>query len=228
MKKNLLFIGLIPAKKKSRGLKNKNLRKINGKSLTEITVSKAVKSRYLDKIYLSTNSKKISLLSKKYKVNLLKRPNKLCKDTTESREVISHFIKNLPKEEKNLKNVIVYLQPTSPLRTNIDIDKAIKIYLKSKQNSLISVSKLESKFLKFVELKKNYLKIFNKDLLTKNRQELENFYYLDGFIFIFQIRKFLTNKFFLNNSVPYFTNSKKSLDIDNYSNYKMAKNILEK
>ena len=65
IKKNYT-IALIPAKKISRGLKNKNMRKINGKSLSEIAIMNAKKSKYIDKIYVSTDSKKISLLAKKY------------------------------------------------------------------------------------------------------------------------------------------------------------------
>ena len=60
-----------------------------------------------------------------------------------------------------------------------------------------------------------------------NRQNLKNFYYLDGFIFIFNIKKFMNKKSFLNKSSPYYTPQKKSIDIDNYSSYLKAKKILE-
>ena len=102
IKKNYT-IALIPAKKISRGLKNKNMRKINGKSLSEIAIMNAKKSKYIDKIYVSTDSKKISLLAKKYAVNLINRPNYLCQDHTESKKVIMHFIQNLPISEKKKK-----------------------------------------------------------------------------------------------------------------------------
>ena len=227
MSKKNLIIGLIPAKKKSRGLKNKNLKKIKGKSLTEIAVINAINSKYIDKVYISTNSKQISKIAQKYKVGLIKRPDNLCRDDTESREVISHFIKCLPKTENNLKNIIVYLQPTSPLRTGKDIDKAIETYKRKKNQSLISVSKLEPKFLKTVQLKNDILHEINKNYLTMNRQNLKNFYYLDGFIFIFNIKKFMNKKSFLNKSSPYYTPQKKSIDIDNYSSYLKAKKILE-
>lgn len=228
MPKRRLIIGLIPAKKKSKGLKNKNLKKINGKSLTEIAIINAINSKYIDQIYVSTNSQQISKLAQKYKVNLIKRPNRLCLDKTESKEVISHFISSLPNSQSKLNNIIIYLQPTSPLRTSRDIDKAIEIYKRKKNNSLVSVSKLDSKFLKVVQLKKNILYEANKNYLTMNRQSLQNFYYLDGFIFIFSINKFLNNKSFLNKSLPYYTPQNKSIDIDNYNSYKEAKKILEK
>lgn len=228
MLKDKLIIGLIPAKKKSVGLKNKNLKKINGKSLTEIAIINAVKSKYLDKVYVTTNSNKISLLSKKYKTGLIVRPESLCNNTAGSEKVIAHFIKSLKKQENKLDTVIVYLQPTSPLRSFKDIDKAIKIFLNSKNDSLISVSKLDSKFLKTVELKKNLLYEQNRNHLTKNRQELDKFYYLDGFIFIFTIKKFLKSKNFLNKSTPFYTSSKKSADIDDLKTFKLVKKIMEK
>jgi len=228
MLKKKLFIGLIPAKKKSVGLKNKNLKKINGKSLTEIAIMNAVKSKYLDKVFVSTNSKIISALTKKYNVGLIKRPEILCNNSVSSEKVISHFIKNLKKSKSNLDITIVYLQPTSPLRNYRDIDEAIEIYINSKDDSLISVSKLDSKFLKTVELKNNSLYELNKKILTKNRQELGNFYYLDGFIFLFTIRKFLKSRNFLNKSTPFYTNRKKAIDVDDLISFKAAKKILEK
>ena len=228
MQKDKLIIGLIPAKKKSVGLKNKNLKRIKGKSLTEIAIMNAVKSKYLDKVYVTTNSKRISLLSKKYQTGLIVRPESLCTNTASSEKVIAHFIKNLKQSENKLNTAIVYLQPTSPLRDFKDIDRAIKIFLNSKNDSLISVSKLDSKFLKTVELKKNLLYEINQNLLTKNRQELDKFYYLDGFIFIFTIKKFLQSKNFLNKSIPFFTNVKKSTDIDDLNAFKYVKRIMEK
>jgi CMP-N-acetylneuraminic acid synthetase len=228
MLKNKLIIGLIPAKIKSVGLKNKNLKRINGKSLTEIAIMNAVKSKYLDKVYVTTNSNKISLLSKKYKTSLIKRPESLCNNTAGSEKVITHFIKNLKQSENKLDTIIVYLQPTSPLRDFKDIDKAIKVFLSAKNNSLISVSKLDSKFLKTVELKKGTLYEANQNLLTKNRQELDKFYYLDGFIFIFTIKKFLKSKNFLNKSTPFYTSTEKSIDVDDLKTFNLAKRIMEK
>lgn len=222
------IIGLIPAKKLSQGLKNKNLRKINGKSLAEIAIMNATKSKYLDKVYVSTNSKKIFNISKNYKVNLIKRPESLCNNFVGSEEVISHFIKKLKKFEKKLDTTIVYLQPTSPLRNHKDIDRAIKIFLNSKEESLVSVAKLNNKFLKMVELRDNTLFGVNNELLTKNRQELKNFYYLDGFMFIFTIRKFLKSKNFLDKSAPFFTSEKKSIDIDDFASFKIAKKNFKK
>lgn len=228
MFKNKLIIGLIPAKIKSVGLKNKNFKKINGKSLTEIAIMNAVKSKYLDKIYVTTNSNKISVLSKKYKTGLITRPESLCTNTASSEKVIAHFIRNLTKAENKPDTIIVYLQPTSPLRNFKDIDKAINIFLNSKNDSLISVSKLDSKFLKTVELKNDTLIGSNQNILSKNRQEFNKFYYLDGFIFIFTIKKFLKSKNFLNKSTPFYTSTKKSIDVDDIKTFKLAKKIMEK
>ena len=62
----------------------------------------------------------------------------------------------------------------------------------------------------------------------KNRQELNNFYYLDGFMFIFTIRKFVNSKNFLDKSAPFFTNEKKSIDIDDFASFKIAKKNFKK
>ena len=72
-KKKTKIIALIPAKKNSKELKNKNLKKLNDLSLVELTILNAKKSKLIDKIYLSSDSDKILKSGTKLNINAIKR-----------------------------------------------------------------------------------------------------------------------------------------------------------
>ena len=151
MFKNKKILGLIVCKAKSKGLKNKHLLKVNKKECINWTFESSTKSSYLDKIVLSTDSKKIINLSKKFKKidTPFIRPASLCKDTASISDVINHALKNVLKKKKKF-DYFVLLQGTSPLRTSQHIDKAIMHYFKESKNdnqcTLVSCSKLDFKF----------------------------------------------------------------------------------
>ena len=76
-KKKIKIIGFIPAKKNSKDLKNKNFRKINNLSLFELAILNAKKSKFIEKIYLSSDSDMILNKGKEHKVNIIKRKKSL-------------------------------------------------------------------------------------------------------------------------------------------------------
>ena len=77
-KKKFKVIALIPAKKNSKGLKNKNLKKLNNISLVELSIIESKKSKLIDKIYLSSDSDKILNIGKNLKIDTIKRNKSLC------------------------------------------------------------------------------------------------------------------------------------------------------
>ena len=113
------FIALIPARKGSKSIKNKNLYKISGKPLLYYTISAAKKSKIFDQIFVSSDSKKILDYSANQNVSTIIRPRKYSNDFSSANDVVKHFINQNDKLKK--KDIIVYLQPTSPLRNYIDI-----------------------------------------------------------------------------------------------------------
>lgn len=134
-KKN--FLAIIPARLGSKRLKNKNIRIFKGKPLFAWSLIIAKKSKFIDDIFLSTESKKIYLLGKKYAryPNYL-RPNYLSLDSCHPNNVILHVLKFIKKKY----DYFIYLQPTSPLRTVSDVNSAIRKIIKKKSNSLVSVT----------------------------------------------------------------------------------------
>ena len=125
------ILGIILARGGSKGIKNKNIKLINGKPLIYWTIKSAMKSKKLSKVILSTDSKKIALIGKKYNLNVpFIRPSKLAKDNTPSVDAIEHALNFLKKSGEEFEFVVL-LEPTSPLRSVQDIDKSInKIIMK--------------------------------------------------------------------------------------------------
>ena len=121
------ILALIVARENSKRLKNKNLLKLRNKTLIERTFDTARKSKYIDKIILSTESKKIIKTAKSFGLNTPRiRPKKLSKDNVGADKVVLHTI----KKYKNDFFYIILLQPTSPMRTTRDIDACIEKLIK--------------------------------------------------------------------------------------------------
>jgi N-acylneuraminate cytidylyltransferase/CMP-N,N'-diacetyllegionaminic acid synthase len=122
-KKKILCV--IPARSGSKGIKNKNTKKLGGQPLIAWPIKAALKSRYLDMVLVSTDSLKISKLAKKYGAEVpFLRPKELATDTAATVNVIKHAIKFLNKK-LYIFDYVLCLEPTSPLTSGNDIDNAI-------------------------------------------------------------------------------------------------------
>ena len=99
-KKNTICI--IPAREKSKRVKNKNLLKINGKTLVEICIQLSKKSNLFKDIILSSDSKKILSIGKKHKINIINRDKKISKDNTSTDEVIKDVISKYHSDFENI------------------------------------------------------------------------------------------------------------------------------
>ena len=126
------FVALIPARKGSKGIKNKNLKKINGYTLVELAIRIAIKSKIFDKIILSSNSQTIIKSVSKYEITIHKRPEILSKDNSHISETILDVKR---KFELNKNFYLIILEPTSPMRIVSDIKKAHKKIIKNKYDS---------------------------------------------------------------------------------------------
>ena len=132
--KKLKVLGLIVARKNSKGLKNKHLLKLGKKKCIEWTFVAAKKSKLLDHCMLSTDSKEIIKISQKYRIHApFVRPAIYAKDNSSIYDVIKHSKRWLKKNNYKF-DIIVLLQGTSPFRTHIHIDSAIKLFKKNINN----------------------------------------------------------------------------------------------
>jgi CMP-N,N'-diacetyllegionaminic acid synthase len=225
-KKNF-FLSLIPAKKNSNELSKKNFLKLNNISLYKLALLSSLNSNYIHSTFVSSDSKKILNDTEKLGAISIKRPRKLCLRNTLAKDVVYHFIKYIKKEYNldNLENFnIVYLQPTSPFRSHLHVDKAIKFFIKNKSQPIISIvdsKKPLEKSLKIV--KRRVFPVSSYKKVTLNRQKLEKTFFPNGAIYIFKINDFLKQKDIpIKKAFGFEMDQVSSIDIDDFFDYQVA------
>ena len=135
-KKN--FVAIIPARAGSKEVKKKNIALINGHPLLSYSIEAAKRSKFIKRIFVSTDGKDISKTAEKYGAIVIKRPKNISNRTSQIEPTVLHAIKNIEKSFKDKVDNIVLLQPTSPLRSINDLDNAISKFIKDKADSLFS------------------------------------------------------------------------------------------
>lgn len=223
------MICIVPARKNSKTLRNKNIKKLDGIPLIKHTVNVAKKSKYIKKIYLSTDDNRIINMFKDDKFVQIPfvRPKNLSGDKVNSVKVYLHMLKFLEKKVK-INNFCVLL-PTCPIRDVRQIDKAISIFKKSKNiKFLISVAQTEPLEFQFKLNKKNFMeKVRGNKFSISNRQKLDKIYYPNGSIYIFDKHEFKKSKTFMSSKTYcYVMNKYFSQDIDTITDFKIAQKLI--
>ena len=217
-KKILAFIG---ARAGSKGLPGKNTVSFMGKPLIEWTIEAARKSKYPDRIIVSTNCENIRNTALDCGVEApFLRPQEMATDDAPLQDAILHGIDWISENEGQHYDIILSLQPTSPLRTADHIDKALEYYFshaKTAQNTLVSVKRLPKKLGWIMEKKAgNYIDFcFPVSKQKLSRQNLKTFFLPNGAIYIAPIPLFRKQKtFYAGNTLFFEMKDKDSADID--------------
>lgn len=209
---------LIPARGGSRGIPRKNLTLLAGLPLIEYTVQAAIKSKLIDDIWVSSDDPEILSISSNLGVKTVLRPSNLANDYASSIDVVSHFIESIPQNNNSEDWILIYLQPTSPLRDERHIDSALQVMETENADAVISVVEAEKPPQKSFTLDANGLLIslFDERLSNARRQDLPISYYPNGAIYAFKVSQFLSRGGFPSNgSFPFIMSNMDSIDIDN-------------
>ena len=229
--KNKKIICLICARGGSKGIKNKNLKKLNNKPLIQWTFDVAKKIKEFNNIILSSDSKKIIKIAKKNNIDVpFLRPKKLAMDNSKELYVWKHALKYL-KKINNFPDILVVLPPTSPLRRKRHILYAIKKFLKDKSDALITVKEPENNpYFNMIEEKKNKLiKIVNDKVRYFNRQKAPKVYSMSTICFILRPNFILNCQNIFDGRVTAAVFEKKySIDIDDKYDFDLAEFFLKK
>jgi len=219
------ILGFIPARTGSKGIKNKNFVKFNGKPLILSTINFSKKLKLVTP-FVSTNSiKTLSYAKKKgIKFNYL-RPQNLSKDRSNIIDAVFHAL-NWFKKQKIYFDAVMLLQPTSPLRKNFEINKAITLFVKNKIDSLASITRMKehpSECIKLNRKKWSYLEKNSKKIYGRQSYK-KNYYFVDGSFYLSKI-SFLKKKrkFVVENKTNLFKISQyPGIDIDDPVDLKIA------
>ena len=215
----------------SKKIKNKNIVLLNKKPLIYYTIREAKKSKWITDYIVSTDSLKISKISKKYGAEVpFLRPKSLSRDKSKSIDALLHALKFMEKLKGYKYDFIIELMATNPLKTFKDIDNIISIMVRKKSDSVIAVHRLFDQHpARIKKIVKNKLVDFNfKELLESRRQDLKPHAFIRSGSIYGMSRKFLNKKLRFKSkiSVPYILDPNKVINIDEPKDLLLAKSIL--
>jgi CMP-N-acetylneuraminic acid synthetase len=214
----MTFLAVIPARGGSKGVPDKNIIKVGGKPLIQYTLDAAMRSHYLDRIFVSTDSVIIAETVKQLGIEVpFLRPNDLAGDTSKTIDTIIHVIDRL-RQMGETYDYVVTLQPTQPLRRTKHIDEAIEKIVDLDEKALVSVSRVREHPILMRTIKPDgTLQRLLEINSTVRRQDFQTVYKVNGAIYINKIDDELTCDTSLNdNPIPYIMDLKYDLDIDTW------------
>lgn len=223
------ILAIIPARGGSKRLPRKNVLDLFGIPLIAWTINAAKKSKYIDRVIVSTDDHEITDIAKAYGAEVpFRRPDDLSDDTSSSIDVVVHALNTLKKEQQYYDYVIL-LQPTSPLRTEEDIDSALVQLIERQEDAVISICEADHSPLWMNTLGKNQSMegFISHDVVNKRSQDLDKYYRLNGAIYIVSVKRLLEMKqptFFLQDRISgYVMPRERSIDIDSDIDFEIAK-----
>lgn len=220
-------IAVIPARSGSKGIEDKNIIDVCGKPLIAYSIEAAIESGEFERVIVSTDSVKYGEISKKYGAEVMYRGENLSNDTATTYMVLEDLFDRLKED----MDYFVLLQPTSPMRTAVHIQEAVKAFEEKidRFDFLVSVKEAEhGKDLVNPIDEDGSLKYFDTDFSNYKRQMYKD-YSPNGAIFIGKPECYLEHKhFFGSKSMAYKMTAFDSIDIDNVIDYELAKICMQK
>jgi CMP-N,N'-diacetyllegionaminic acid synthase len=222
------ILAVIPARSGSKGLHDKNILPFCGKPLLAHTIEAAKKSGVISKTVVSTDSDVYRNIGLEYGAEVpFLRPTEISKDSSSSGSVIKHAIDHYKSINEEF-DLVMMLQPTSPLRNSNHICEALNQYfemIQTREETLVSVTKapLKSKWL--LEKKGQFINFcFDIDSQNPQRQKLEELYLPNGAIYIASVKHFI-GTFYTSKTLFYEMDDAVSIDIDSLEDFKKAEEM---
>ena len=211
------ILAIIPARSGSKGLKDKNIKPLNGIPLCAYTIKAAVDSGIFAEIHFSTDSQTYADIAEKYGASVpFLRDAILANDTASSWDVVKAVIANSQKLGKSF-DAVMLLQPTVPFRTAEDIRNALAVFEEKKANAVVSVTDPPHSPLWSAPLPEDgNMKIFHERAQSlKARQTLEKYYALNGAIYLTDIQHLMEKSdIYEEGCFAYHMPPERSFDID--------------
>lgn len=228
MYKNKKIVAIIPARKGSKGVKDKNTKSLMGIPLVVHTIQQVKKANLIDKVIVSTDSEEIFTIAKEYGAEIKGlRPEELSNDTAILYYVLKHEIINHSLDKEGF-DIIVLLQPTSPLRQSWMIDDALINFVNKDLLSAVSVSEVwEHPILMRTINQEGNLESLLDINSTVRKQDLPKFYRVNGMIYINRIVDIINNYVSFNDNIsPIIISKEYDIDIDTIDDFEEAEKRL--
>ena len=221
MIRNKKVVCLIPSRSGSKRLKDKNILEFNNHPLMAHSIMQAKDCKYIDEVIVSTDSEIYASIAKDYGARILGlRDKELSSDEASSWDVAIDTLMRLKQLNESF-DILILLQPTSPLRKPVDIYNALELFLNKNAKYLASVSPTNLKPVLFGRQDEN--NIFFKICSTNSNASNRNLVRLNGAIYITNTTALVDEKTLpQDNFLTYLMSPYSSIDIDDELDFKVA------
>lgn len=197
------IIGVVVARKNSKGLLGKNTRSFANKPLVQWTIEQAKESNLLTEVLVSSDDPLVLEIGTNLGVTCIPRPEQFARDTTPIGAALVNLMSQLELAPRD-NDVVVLLEPTSPLRPRGFVDHCIQEYLNSEATSAVSVAKSESQnpaFQTTLDENKHFLKGSIGSISYIRRQDLLDYFYPEGSFYATTVSSLMSVGSFYNSPV---------------------------
>lgn len=223
-------IAIIPARSGSKGLKDKNIKELNGKPLIAYSIEAALESKMFDKVFVSTDSQKYADIAIQYGAGAsFLRSEENSSDTAGSWDVIREVISRL-KEMGEEYDEVMLLQATSPLRTAEDIVNSIELLHEKKGKAVVSLTECDHSPIWCNTLPEDMSmdKFDREEYKDLPRQMLPTFYRYNGAIYLVTAEELQNKEHMLEKGCfAYVMPQNRSIDIDTALDFMIAETIMK-
>lgn len=221
-------IAIIPARSGSKGLKDKNIKKLCGKPLMSYSIEAAIQSELFDCVHVSTDSGIYAKIAKEYGADVpFLRDEEYASDEASTLDVIKNVLLKYSQAGERF-DVVAILQPTSPLRTCKDILNAYQMFCDKNALAIVSVCEVDHSPLLCNTMKTDLsLNQFIDVKKVTRRQDMDTYYRVNGGIYIMRV-ELLDNfeELYGSRSYAYIMEKSNSIDIDDEFDFKMAEYMM--
>lgn len=230
MYKGYSILCVIPARGGSKGLPGKNIKEISGRPLIAYSIEQAKGAKYVDRIIVSTENREIADIARRYGAEVpFMRPRKLATDDCSIIDVLLHAMDWMENKGKCKFDILVLLHATAPLRTTEDIDNSIKLLADKKADNVFSVTEAHrNPYFNMVEVRENGTVGLVKSGSFVTRQSAPRVFDMNASIYVWWkdvLRK--KKSVFLKKSHVYIMPRERSVDIDDYLDFRIAEMLLK-
>ena len=226
-------VSLIPARSGSKGILNKNLSLLGGKSLLAWSISASLKSASISRTIVSTDSEEYAELARGLGAEVpFLRPDSISQDKSTDYEFVSHALSYF-QGENSIPDLIAHLRPTTPFRNPVKLNEAIAAGLKNenKATALRSVHEMSESAYKSFELSENgnlvstFTKLSELDNANNGRQSFASTYSPNGYVDLL-FPAFIRDFHLLHGNRVFPINTDFSIEIDDEDNLVLAEAML--
>ncbi|MEL0613785.1 acylneuraminate cytidylyltransferase family protein [Marinomonas arenicola] len=215
-------VALIPARGGSKRLPRKNIRSFSGKPLISWSIEAAQNSKYVDKVFVSTDDDEISKIAVSCgAISPEMRPAHLSSDNSSTKDVLLYTINKFFSDF----DIVIILQPTSPLRKVQHIDEAVEFFIEKEACAVVSVTLCEHPPVWANTLPENKtMERFSHSNSLKRSQDIESYYRLNGSLYIYDVGRLIKSKdiSYTKETYAYVMENIYSIDIDNKLDFEYA------